>query len=101
MNHFLKLNLWFVFLWCFFLFSSFFLNVSKFYEQFHTSLEMQKQFGSTDKDIDDLKLMLFETNPYLLGLTVAVTLLHTVFDVLAFKNGFYFPFTALLALHGC
>lgn len=31
--------------------------------------------------------MLVETNPYLLGLTAVVTLLHTVFDFLAFKNG--------------
>ena len=28
-----------------------------------------------------------ETNPYLLGLTMIVTLVHTVFEFLAFKNG--------------
>ena len=28
-----------------------------------------------------------ETNPYLLGVTMIVTLVHTVFEVLAFKNG--------------
>lgn len=48
---------------------------------------MQRSFGSSDKDIDDVKLMLSDTNPYLLGLTVVVSLLHTIFDVLAFKNG--------------
>ena len=48
---------------------------------------MQKNFGSSDKDLDDIKLMFLETNPYLLGLTVVVSLLHTVFDTLAFKNG--------------
>jgi hypothetical protein len=28
-----------------------------------------------------------EGNPYLLAVTMAVSLLHTVFDFLAFKNG--------------
>ena len=28
-----------------------------------------------------------ETNPYLLGVTMIVTLVHTVFEFLAFKNG--------------
>ena len=31
--------------------------------------------------------MLVDTNPYLLALTAVVTLLHSVFDFLAFKNG--------------
>lgn len=31
--------------------------------------------------------MFVETNPYLLGITMVVSLLHTVFDILAFKNG--------------
>eukprot|EP00339_Tiarina_fusa_P018483 CAMPEP_0117015904 /NCGR_PEP_ID=MMETSP0472-20121206/12611_1 /TAXON_ID=693140 ORGANISM="Tiarina fusus, Strain LIS" /NCGR_SAMPLE_ID=MMETSP0472 /ASSEMBLY_ACC=CAM_ASM_000603 /LENGTH=402 /DNA_ID=CAMNT_0004719793 /DNA_START=125 /DNA_END=1330 /DNA_ORIENTATION=+ len=56
------------------------------YEQFSQSMEMQRSFGSSDKDIDDVKMMLIETNPILLGVTIVVTLLHTVFDVLAFKN---------------
>lgn len=30
---------------------------------------------------------LVETNPYLLGITMIVTLIHTVFEFLAFKNG--------------
>ena len=28
-----------------------------------------------------------DTNPYLLAVTMVVTLLHTVFEFLAFKNG--------------
>jgi len=28
-----------------------------------------------------------DTNPYLLGLTMVVTFLHTIFEFLAFKNG--------------
>ena len=50
------------------------------------SFTMQKQFGSTNKEIDSVKLMLLETNPWLLGITMVVSLLHTVFDILAFKN---------------
>ena len=30
---------------------------------------------------------MLETSPYLLGLTVAVSILHSVFEFLAFKNG--------------
>ena len=47
---------------------------------------------TTDEDQDTIKTTLLETNPYLLGLTVIVSLLHSVFEFLAFKNGkgFYF-----------
>lgn len=31
--------------------------------------------------------MLMDTNPWLLALTAVVTILHSVFDMLAFKNG--------------
>ena len=30
---------------------------------------------------------LMETNPYLLGLTVVVSIVHSIFEFLAFKNG--------------
>eukprot|EP01012_Entosiphon_sulcatum_P026116 TRINITY_DN3150_c0_g1_i1.p1 TRINITY_DN3150_c0_g1~~TRINITY_DN3150_c0_g1_i1.p1 ORF type:complete len:588 (+),score=138.74 TRINITY_DN3150_c0_g1_i1:26-1765(+) len=39
---------------------------------------------------DEIKRMLLETNPYLLGLTFAVTMLHSIFDILAFKNDIAF-----------
>ena len=51
---------------------------------------MQESMGSSKKEIDEVKLMILDTNPYFLGLTVAVTLLHSVFDFLAFKNGFFY-----------
>ena len=31
-----------------------------------------------------------ETSPYLLGLTIIVSLVHSVFEFLAFKNGEFF-----------
>ena len=41
----------------------------------------------SDEDQDTIKTTLLETNPYLLALTVAVSLLHSIFEFLAFKNG--------------
>lgn len=43
-----------------------------------------------DEDQDSLKEALLETSPYLIALTVAVSLLHSVFELLAFKNGEHF-----------
>lgn len=42
--------------------------------------------SQTDGERDELKRILLETNPYYLALTMGVSLLHTVFDLLAFKN---------------
>jgi hypothetical protein len=47
----------------------------------------QKEFGaSTESDADELKRVLLEGNPYFLAVTFAVSILHSLFDVLAFKN---------------
>lgn len=43
-----------------------------------------------DEDQDSLKEALLETSPYLLGLTVIVSLLHSAFELLAFKNDIQF-----------
>ncbi|XP_018319956.1 cleft lip and palate transmembrane protein 1 homolog [Agrilus planipennis] len=43
-----------------------------------------------DDEQDTLKQTLLETNPYLLALTIAVSLLHSVFELLAFKNDIQF-----------
>ncbi|KAF7380979.1 hypothetical protein HZH68_015854 [Vespula germanica] len=43
-----------------------------------------------DTDQDTLKETLLETNPYLLGLTIIVSILHSVFEFLAFKNDIQF-----------
>lgn len=51
-------------------------------------------FGDTgeeqDEDQDSLKETLLETNPYLLGITFVVSILHTIFELLAFKNDIQF-----------
>lgn len=52
---------------------------------------MNKQLGSvTEEEDGEVKRMLLETNPYLLGVTMIVSLLHTIFDFLAFKNDIQF-----------
>jgi len=42
--------------------------------------------ASSDRETDIIRETLLDTNPWLLGITVVVTLLHTLFDILAFKN---------------
>ncbi|XP_055376340.1 putative lipid scramblase CLPTM1 [Condylostylus longicornis] len=44
----------------------------------------------SDEDQDSIKETLLETNPYLLGLTIIVSILHSVFELLAFKNDIQF-----------
>src|SRR4051812_18952388 len=60
--------------------------------QMYSSLDigMSKQsgmMGGTGGELDEVKRMLIETNPYLLALTVIVSCLHSAFEMLAFKNG--------------
>lgn len=58
---------------------------------------MLTEEGEDDQDQDSLKEALLETSPYLLGATVLVSILHSVFELLAFKNGNY-TMTVLLPL---
>ncbi|KAI8994572.1 cleft lip and palate transmembrane protein 1-domain-containing protein [Pilobolus umbonatus] len=46
--------------------------------------------GMSASDIDEVKRMFLETNPVLLGTTIAVSLLHSLFEMLAFKNDIAF-----------
>lgn len=46
--------------------------------------------GVVESEIDEVKRILMETNPYLLGVTLIVSTLHTIFDFLAFKNDISF-----------
>eukprot|EP01116_Phalansterium_solitarium_P006671 TRINITY_DN19011_c0_g1_i1.p1 TRINITY_DN19011_c0_g1~~TRINITY_DN19011_c0_g1_i1.p1 ORF type:complete len:596 (-),score=240.59 TRINITY_DN19011_c0_g1_i1:399-2138(-) len=62
----------------------------QFLVQMDQSLQMQMSMGASEGDDDEFKRMLSETPVWLLALTVAVSLLHTVFDFLAFKNDIVF-----------
>ena len=41
-------------------------------------------------DTDEMKRMILETDPILLSVTMIVSILHTVFEMLAFKNDINF-----------
>lgn len=48
------------------------------------------EVDQSDEEQDTLKETLLETNPYLLAITVAVSILHSIFELLAFKNDIQF-----------
>ncbi|XP_061369887.1 uncharacterized protein LOC133312662 [Gastrolobium bilobum] len=59
--------------------------------QIDQSFQVQRSYGSmVDGEGDELKRVFLEGNPYLLGVTMMVSLLHSVFDFLAFKNDIQF-----------
>lgn len=63
----------------------------QFIVQMEESFTMQKNLGTSgEENSDEIKRMLLDTNPYLLGVTVVVSLLHMIFDFLAFKNDISF-----------
>ncbi|GMT36727.1 hypothetical protein PFISCL1PPCAC_28024 [Pristionchus fissidentatus] len=74
--------------------------LSLFKFQLYASQQMKNKWTSmmggdfmqddSDDDQDALKQALIETNPILLGITIVVSLLHTVFEFLAFKNDIQF-----------
>ncbi|KAF9428349.1 hypothetical protein BGZ94_002690 [Podila epigama] len=55
-----------------------------------TTKRQSGMMGSTGGELDEVKRMLIETNPYLLIVTVVVSLLHSAFEMLAFKNDIAF-----------
>lgn len=59
--------------------------------QMQASWDMQSAMGtSQEDDTDMLKSIILQTNPVLLAITIIVSTLHTVFDLLAFKNDISF-----------
>ncbi|RHY30983.1 hypothetical protein DYB32_005251 [Aphanomyces invadans] len=72
---------------------------------FENALKQQKDLGYSherkwkarhvncrfaEDEIDNMRLMIAETNPYLLTVTMAVSMLHILFDWLAFKSDIAF-----------
>ncbi|KAK6027412.1 cleft lip and palate transmembrane protein 1 [Ostertagia ostertagi] len=70
--------------------------LSLFKYQLYASQQTRNKWSSmlgNDQEEDDqdaIKQALLETNPIVLGVTVFVSLLHTVFELLAFKNDIQF-----------
>ncbi|KAK4780445.1 hypothetical protein SAY87_016551 [Trapa incisa] len=59
--------------------------------QIDNSFQIQRGYGSMlEGEADELKRVFLEGNPYLLVITTVVSLLHSVFDALAFKNDIQF-----------
>eukprot|EP01062_Namystynia_karyoxenos_P007595 TRINITY_DN12664_c0_g1_i1.p1 TRINITY_DN12664_c0_g1~~TRINITY_DN12664_c0_g1_i1.p1 ORF type:complete len:692 (+),score=259.43 TRINITY_DN12664_c0_g1_i1:86-2077(+) len=60
-------------------------------QQMEENIRTQTAQGlQTEAGADEMKRMLLETSPVLLGATLLVTVLHTVFSFLAFKNDISF-----------
>lgn len=60
-----------------------------------------KQPSSSAAEIDEVKRMLVETNPILLITTIIVTILHGLFEILAFKVSNAVREVSNWALIGC
>ncbi|CAN8256856.1 unnamed protein product [Cochlearia groenlandica] len=61
------------------------------FQQIDQSFQIHRSYGSMlDGESDELKRVFLEGNPYLLGITMFVSMLHSVFDFLAFKNDIQF-----------
>ncbi|EEF44529.1 cleft lip and palate transmembrane protein 1 homolog [Ricinus communis] len=59
--------------------------------QIDQSFQIHRNYGSMlEGEADELKRVFLEGNPYLLLITMVVSLLHSVFDFLAFKNDIQF-----------
>jgi len=50
------------------------------------TFKVHQSWGSSEKEIEDIKRMMLDTNPALLYLTGMVAFFHLLFDFLAFKN---------------
>lgn len=59
--------------------------------QMEASWKMQESWGASNEgESEEFRRILAETNPWLLGLTAVVSILHSLFDFLAFKNDINF-----------
>lgn len=61
------------------------------YQQFEQTMKSQRDMGlASEESADETKRIFLDTNPYLLALTGLVTLLHMLFEYLAFANDIKF-----------
>lgn len=54
------------------------------------SLVSNKEMGFTDKDLDDIRRLISDTSLYLLGVTFLASVLHMLFEALAFQSDISF-----------
>jgi hypothetical protein len=58
--------------------------------QFRRATEALQKLGFSQKDVDEVKGIFFDTNLYFLILTFVISMFHLLFDILAFKNDISF-----------
>ena len=51
------------------------------------ALRSQSDLGFAESDIDDVRRLISDTNVYLLAVTMVASVLHLLFEFLAFKSG--------------
>lgn len=56
----------------------------------HSLRQQQETLGFTAKDLDDVRRLISDTSLYLLGVTVLASLLHLLFEFLAFQSDINF-----------
>ena len=54
------------------------------------SLASNKEMGFSDKDLDDIRRLISDTSLYLLGVTFLASVLHMLFEALAFQSDISF-----------
>ncbi|KAK8921922.1 hypothetical protein KSP39_PZI019958 [Platanthera zijinensis] len=63
----------------------------QFFLQIEQSFQIHRSYGSmVEGEADQLKRVFLEGNPYLLVVTMIVSVMHSLFDFLAFKNDIQF-----------
>lgn len=55
-----------------------------------STMRLQESMGMTESDLDDIRSTFTGTNPKLLAVAMLVSIIHMVFDVLAFKSDISF-----------
>eukprot|EP01032_Pedospumella_encystans_P015608 gene15608-17839_t len=58
--------------------------------QMEESLQAQTELGFTAQDLDDVRRLISETSVYMLGITLLASLLHLLFECLAFQSDISF-----------
>lgn len=53
-------------------------------------------FGAGEREADNLKRVLLDNDPYILGFTFVISFLHMILDTLAFKNGIFIELFGIL-----
>jgi hypothetical protein len=51
------------------------------------SLTFQNMFGAGEHEADNVKRILLDNDPYILGFTFVISFIHMILDTFAFKNG--------------